>query len=205
MNIQVSCLKKLLDYFCSIFQYGFTIDKSRNFEVATYFEKNQDRCIFDDTEKEPIMDNSTAMILVEIIMETDSHGLPEVSVSKKGHNIENIKIFSCSQNLVSEGKVADLLKDETDNASPNTSAEIREIVQRYPELENCSSDLSRGVKLIKRLGHGYFFSMALYMADYANEGAYSVFYHNCPNYGQQKITKTSLTVSESCFPSVEFS
>ncbi|OWA50715.1 Protein GPR107 [Hypsibius exemplaris] len=179
-------------------KYGFTIDKSRNFEMATYFEKNQDKCIF-DVEHPPPMDNSSALITGEFVL-THGSGIPRILLKKWGKTVETVQMFSCSQKLVTDGLTDQVLRDEMDKPSGvnDTSQFVTGILAEYPELRNCSSDLKDGLAtMIQRpSGNGkkYLFSLAFYISDFDNEGAYSVVFHNCPNYGMQKVTTMSVTV-----------
>ncbi|XP_055343252.1 LOW QUALITY PROTEIN: protein GPR107-like [Paramacrobiotus metropolitanus] len=172
-------------------RHGFTIDKSRNFEVANYFEKNQEACIFGENDK-PRLDNSTAMILVEIIPDGPNE-IARVIVNKQpsGGSIDGVDIFSCSQTLV-ELKLVDHLVDDEKGQSLSVSQQARDA--SYPELHSCSA-LENGnkAKLIKR-DFKYYFSIAIWLGNVENEGAYSVFYHNCPNYENRKATRSSLTI-----------
>lgn len=155
--------------------------------MAAYFEKNLEQCIFDDKES-PVMDNSTAMILLEILMNPAS-GHDRVDVSKTGTGIDGVKIFSCSQTLVTNKLVQNLTKNEMD--MPDFSSVASSTT--YPELANCSVVEDGNVLLIKR-NNRYYFSVAVWMAQVENEGAYSVFYHNCPNY-KRKTSRTTAIVS----------
>lgn len=157
--------------------------------MANYFEKNQDNCIFDEVQEEP-MDNATAMILLEILTQPDI-GNPYVKVSRKGMGIDTVQIYSCSQILVGSQLVDSLQKDELDMMSESSTVSRS---TTYPELMNCSLVTDGRARLIHRKGM-YYFSVAIWMAQVENEGAYSSFYHNCPNYKTKKATKSSVTVS----------
>jgi hypothetical protein len=164
--------------------------------VATYFEKNQETCVL-DPKQPPLMDNATAMILIKFQWDHPDSGYPRLAVSTMGRNVDEIKMFSCSQKLVEEKMTDELLKvkHETDWPSNRTSDGVEKIIEKYPELKKCSGDVKESAVLVKR-GKYYLFSVAFYMAEIENEGAYSVYYHNCPNYpGYQTITKTSFIVS----------
>ena len=176
--------------------------------MGTNFEKNMDICILDKNAQRPPMDNNTAMIIGEFLLKRRS-GVPSIRLSTLGYGVREIQVFSCSQKLITDGFVEDLQKWEKDvPANENTTTPlVADVIKAYPELQNCTPvSLSRTddveVTMVWRPGKVYLFSLAFYITETANEGAYSVVYHNCENNEFRKSVKTTINVSRSddCFP-----
>ncbi|XP_075229830.1 protein GPR107 isoform X2 [Lycorma delicatula] len=181
--------------------FGFTLDRTRNDAMNPYLDAHQEKCLLQQPPDEHFNTNSAAVVY--FILDLKSKQL-HVNCSKEMSNLHIYKKPSFApvlrskrdllsdQTLIGNHNKQTMLSKKSDgdsgiHANTNNGGSIGNGVSKTDDDHSCTDQHFPITVETKNNINYYNANFAIYIMTDSEEGLYNLYFHNCPNYGQQNV------------------
>ncbi|XP_013788341.1 protein GPR107-like isoform X1 [Limulus polyphemus] len=199
-------------------KFGFTLIRTNSDSVTPYLENHQDTCLLlDDSSRDDTSINIVSFILdlgkqiinvncsqmfSTLIIERDQRWNPASETStRKRRNIGEVTSDSylLARRKREDKKSQNTLFNKTKDELPSTSTNLKSEAETAEKntLNNVCSTVQN--LPVNKTGNVYSFQFSVVIGDDKHKGLYSLYFHNCANYGkhmEKTMVNLTMTIKE---------